>query len=117
MLKEHLDLRVIENTLLHDLRSTQERFAHDHIYFLAESGKVVGFFARRVSSAHHSNCLLTIEEPITGSACTHTATFVGTFGLDTKVFGGSTGGDDDSVGFVQVCVFYPHFVWVTACGC
>lgn len=110
MLEEDFDLGVIEYALLHDLRSAEVGFAHDHIYFFAESGEVIRFFASRVSTAHYCHLFLAIEETVTSGARTHTATFIRTLGFNPKVFGTRARRYNNGVRFIEVRVFDPDLV-------
>ena len=110
MLKEHLDLRIVEHALLHDLRGAQIGFAHNHIDFLAEPRQVVGFLAGRVTTADDSDRFLAIEETIAGSAGTHAAAFIRPLTLDAEIFRTCAGRNDYCVCFVEVCVFDPDLV-------
>ena len=87
MLEEHLDLGVVEHTLLHDLRRTQIGFAHDHIHLLAESAEVVGLLAGRVATAHYGHRLLAIEETVARSTGTDALTIVLALVVKAQILG------------------------------
>ena len=63
---KNFNLRVFRHTFLHDVRRAQVGFAHYHIYLAAEPGKIAGFLAGRIASPDHCNCLLAVEEAVTG---------------------------------------------------
>ena len=110
VLKEHLNLGIIEYTLLHDLGRAQVGLAHDHIYFLAQACEVVRFLTRRVAATYDRYRFLAVEESVTGRTRTHAAATVRTLGLDAEVLGTRAGSDDNRIGFIEVCVFDPDFM-------
>ena len=81
MLKENLDLGIILDAVLHNLRGTQVGLTHNHIDFFAQPGKVHGLFARRVSPPYYSHSLAAVEETVTGGTGTHAFAAVGIFGF------------------------------------
>ena len=66
MLKEDFDVLCLADTLLHDLRGTEERLADDEIDFLGQSCKIQGVLTGRVATADNGHRLLAVEETIAG---------------------------------------------------
>ena len=81
MLEKHLNLRVIEHALLHDLRCTQVRFANDHIHFLTKACQIVRLLACRITSTYYGYRFLAVEEPVASRTGTHASTAVRTLRL------------------------------------
>ena len=98
MLEKHFNLLVLHDPFLHHVTGTQERFAHNHIDFLAELGKVDGFLAGSVTASHHGHGLLTIEEPVAGGTGRNAHSVVFLLVVETKILRTGTRGDDDRVG-------------------
>ena len=74
--EEHFYLLVLEDALLHHIAGAQIGFANDEVYLLAELGKIDGFLAGCVATAHNSHCLLAIEEAVAGGTGRHTHAIV-----------------------------------------
>ena len=66
VLEQYFDVLCLTDTLLHNLGSTEERLAHNHIYFLGQSAQVKSVLAGCVTAAHYGDGLFTIEESVAG---------------------------------------------------
>ena len=110
MLKKHLYLGIIEDALLHDLRSTKIGFANDHIDLLAEPRQIIGLFAGGVSAAYYRYRFLAIEETVACGASTHAAAFVRPLALNAEVFGTRARSNDHCIRFIFLRIFHPYFL-------
>ena len=98
-LEEDFDVFTIHDTFLHDFRSPQVVFTHNHIHLAGQVRQVHGLFTGRVATAHHGNDFLAIKETVAGGASRNTLSRIFDFIGETQVFGRSAGGNDDGVGF------------------
>ena len=95
VLEQNLDVRSVENSLLHSLRCTKEWLAHNEIYLTAERCKVCSLLASGVATTYNCHILLAVEEAVASGTSAHTHTPKLHLRLQTEVLCRSTCADDN----------------------
>ena len=108
--EEYLDIFAIHHALLHDLGSTQEGFADNHIHLLGQSAEVEGIFAGSITATNNSNRLLAIEETVARSTGADALTVVFALVVKTQILGRGSCGNDDSVGLQFTTCVVPRLI-------
>ena len=89
--EKNFNLLMLHHTLLHNLRCTQVRFANHQIYFGCQTSQIDRFLTGGISTAHHCNDFLPVEETVTSSTSANSHSGVFLFVFQSQVFGRSTG--------------------------
>ena len=111
MLKQDLDVRGVEDALLHRLRCTKERLAHDKIDLTTERCEVGSLLAGSIATAHNRYVLLAIEEAVAGCASTHAQTSKLLLRRQSEVLCRSTCADDNRLCLNLLLAIYGEVEW------
>ena len=107
------------HTLLHNLRCTQVRFANHQIYFGCQTSQIDRFLTGCISTAHHCNDFLPVEETVTSSTSANSHSGVFLFVFQSQVFGRSTGRNDQCFRFNHLITVNRYFIrsFAQICRC
>ena len=111
---QELDLRVVERSVLHDLRCPQLIAAVDDRDLLRKAAEKVRFLECGIAAADHGNVVITEEEAVAGG--TGRQTMTDEFGLPIEAQHDRlrTGGDDEGMGPIgrvgRIGIADPHAV-------
>ena len=103
--EQHFYLFVRHHTLLQYLRCSQIGFTNDDIHLRSQRSQIECFTTGGITTTYDCYHFLAIEEPITGSTCTHTLTHIFLLVVQAQELRTCTSSDNHRIGFHFATVF------------
>ena len=112
--EQHLNLRMVHHSFLHNLRCSQERFSHHQIHLACQTCQIEGFLAGCITAAHYCHFLLSVEETVASCTCAHAHTCIFLFIFQSQILCSSTSRDDYRIGCNLLFSIYLESIWSLA---